>query len=332
MNPGDPKERVRVDVHLSADVDVEARKDLRQALEERPRRIPSRFFYDDRGSELFEEITELPEYYPTRTEAAILRTVADDVAARSRAGELVELGSGAATKTRILLDALERTGRLQRYVPMDVSEAPVRRSAQELASRYPDLEVHGVVGDFLQHLDRIPDSGVRRLVVFLGGTIGNFLPEGAVGFLRTVHDAMSSGDYFLLGTDLVKDVARLEAAYDDSKGVTAEFNKNILRVVNRLTDGDFDPDRFRHRAFYDLENRWIEMRLVSREEQTIHLPGIDLTFDLAEGEEILTEISAKYDREKVQDLLTHAGFEPVEWYTDDEKLFGLTLARRGPHP
>ena len=329
MTADDVSRRIRVDVHLQPGGEAEAREALRQALEERPRRIPSRFFYDDRGSELFEQITQLPEYYPTRTEAKILRAVADDIAARSRAGELVELGSGAATKTRILLDAMERTGLLKLYVPMDISEPPVRQSARILAERYPSLEVHGLVGDFLLHLDRIPDGGVRRLVVFLGGTIGNFPPDEAAEFLRTVHDAMSPGDFFLLGTDLVKDVARLEAAYDDAAGVTAEFNKNILRVVNRLADGDFDPSRFRHRAFFDREARWIEMRLVSREAQRVELSGLDLAFELDEGEEILTEISAKYDRERARKLLSDAGFEPVEWYTDAEDLFALSLARRG---
>lgn len=328
MSSDDQDRRIQVDVHLQTGGDAEAREALRDALEERPRRIPSRFFYDDKGSELFEQITELPEYYPTRTEATILRAVADDVAARSQAGELVELGSGSATKTRILLDAMERIGLLKLYVPMDISEPPVRQSARELVARYPSLEVHGLVGDFLLHLDRIPDGGVRRLVVLLGGTIGNFQPEEAVQFLRTVHDAMNAGDFFLLGTDLVKDTARLEAAYDDSAGVTAQFNLNILQVVNRLTGGDFEPDRFRHRAFFDPENRWIEMRLVALEAQTVELPGIDLAFELAQGEEILTEISAKYDRERAWKLLQDSGFEPVEWYTDAEDLFALSLARR----
>jgi L-histidine N-alpha-methyltransferase len=329
-----PASRVRIDVYLdpagSADPAGAAadRGELRRALSESPPRIPSRFFYDDRGSELFERITELPEYYQTRTEAALLEQTADRIVETSGATELVEIGSGAATKTRILLDAMERAGRLTRYVPMDVSEGTVRRVADELAVEYPGVEIHGLVGDFLRHLDEIPEGG-RRLVIFLGGTIGNLAPAEARGFLRRLHDAMGEGDSLLLGTDLIKDVALLEAAYDDAQGVTAEFNLNVLDNVNRSTGGDFDRRRFRHRAFYDRDRDWIEMRLVATEPQTVRLPGLGLTLELAPGDEILTEISAKYDRDRATRLLADGGFELVEWYTDPDDLFGLSLARRG---
>lgn len=303
------------------------REDLRQALVRTPREIPSRFFYDDRGSELFERITELPEYYPTRTERALLERIADRVVAASGADELVEIGSGAATKTRILLDAMARAGRLERYVPVDVAEGTVRRVAAELALEYPGLSIHGLIGDFTADLGHLYPTD-RRLVIFLGGTLGNLGPQEARDFLLHLGQGLEPGDYFLLGVDRIKPVARLEAAYNDSQGVTAEFNRNILRVVNRTTGGDFDPRAFRHRAFYDVEKHRIEMRLVAEIPQTVHLPGIDLTFDLAAGEEILTEISTKYDQEKAESLLAETGFEPVDWFTDPENLFGLSLSRR----
>jgi L-histidine N-alpha-methyltransferase len=303
-------------------------EELRAALQRSPREIPSKYFYDDAGSELFERITELPEYYQTRTERALLTAIADRVAAVTRAEELVEIGAGAATKTRVLLDAMQRAGTLRLYVPFDVAEGTTRRVAEELTDEYPGLSVHGVVGDFMAHLEAIPD-GDRRLVIFLGGTIGNLRPAGAEAFLRQLHDAMQPGDFFLLGVDLVKPVARLEAAYNDAAGVTAEFNRNMLRVVNRLTGGDFDPAAFRHRAFYDRARCWIEMRLVAERPQQVHLPALGLGFTLAPGEEILTEISAKYDRPRAEALLTKTGFQPLEWYTDPEGLFGLSLSRRG---
>lgn len=304
--------------------------ELAAALRRTPREIPSKFFYDEAGSALFEAITELPEYYQTRTERALLETVADRVIAASGADELVEIGAGAATKTRVLLAALERAGRLRLYVPFDVDAGMVRRVAAELTAEYPGLCVHGVVGDFMAHLGHIPDGsgpGARRLVLFLGGTIGNLRPEEARRFLSELRSEMAAGDCFLLGADLIKPVPRLEAAYNDAAGVTAEFNRNILCAVNRRTGGDFDPAAFRHRAFYDPRHCWIEMRLVSLARQDVHLPALDLAFTLDEGEEILTEISAKYDRPRLEALLRDTGFEPVDWFTDPERLFGLSLSR-----
>ena len=301
------------------------RAELRAALLRTPREIPSRFFYDDHGSRLFERIGELPEYYQTRTEHALLAAIADQVVGLSGADELVEIGSGSAVKTRTLLDAMRRAGRLRRYVPVDVAEGTIRRAADELAAEYPELSVHGIVSDFTADLGRLPASA-RRLVIFLGGTIGNLRPAEAHEFLRRRAREMAPGDHFLLGVDLVKPVERLAAAYNDSAGVTAAFNGNILRVVNRLAGGDFDPAAFRHRAFYDPATCWIEMRLVATHPQRVLLPGLDLELDLAAGEEILTEISAKYDRLRTEQLLAGAGLAPREWFTDPEGLFGLALA------
>ncbi len=300
---------------------------LGAALRETPRRIPSRYFYDRRGSELFERITELPEYYPTRAERRLLESVAGEIARSTGAEELVELGSGAATKTRILLEAMARAGNLRTYVPLDVSESMVQRSANELAAAYPELRVHGLVADFHHHLDHIP-PGEPRLVIFLGSTIGNLRPDEAVVFLRGIAAPMAPGDFFLLGVDLVKETAVIEAAYNDAAGLTAEFNRNILRVVNRLAGADFEPARFAHRAFYDPVNRWIEMRLVAQGAQEVLLRELELNLELADEEEILTEISCKYERRQVERTLAAGGFALDRWFTDDEGLFGLALARR----
>ncbi len=318
----------RITIELSLDrVDPDAElAELRAALEERPRRIPSRYFYDRRGSELFERITRLPEYYPTRTERSLLERVADEIAAITGAEELVELGSGAATKTRLLLDALDRAGRLRAYVPLDVSESMVRRTAEELAAAYPGIEVHGLVADFHRHLDHIP-PGEPRLVIFLGSTLGNLRPAEAVRFLGGIAAVLSPGDWFLLGVDLVKERRVLEAAYNDAAGVTAEFNRNILRVVNRLAGGDFVPERFRHKAFFNRADGWIEMRLVSHERQRVRLERLELELELAAGEELLTEISGKYERTQVEELLAASGFGLRRWYTDPRRWFALALAR-----
>lgn len=319
-------ERIQIEVHLDPDDEAKAKRELREALAESPRRIPTRFLYDDRGSELFERICELPEYYPTRTEAAILERSADAIVAVTGAQELVEIGSGAATKTPILLSAMERAGKLQLYVPLDVSEGIVRRSSRQLAERYPGMEIRGVVGDFMRHLEEIP-SGRRRLFAFLGGTIGNLTRDAAAEFLGTVGREMEPGDHLLLGTDLIKEVGRIEAAYNDAQGVTAAFNLNILRVVNDFVGGDFDPVHFHHRAFFEPEEKRIEMRLVVEEDHTVHLPGIDTELELAAGEELLTEISTKYDRERIEALLEASGFTLRELYTDAERLFALSLAQ-----
>lgn len=305
-------------------------EDLRRGLAQRPLSIPSRFFYDDRGSALFERICTLPEYYQTRTEAALLARIAPQVAAASKARTLVELGAGAATKTRHLLNALAAAGTLHCYVPIDVAEGTMRRVAEELVAEYPGLTVHGLVGDFFHELRDLPGEG-PRLVIFLGGTIGNLRRDEARTFLCLVAAAMAPGDHFLLGVDLVKPIARVEAAYNDAQGVTAEFNRNILRVVNGLTGGDFQPEAFKHRAFYDPALDRIEARLVAGEPQSVYLPALDLALDIAAGEEIRTEISAKFDRPRIAAMLAEAGLTPAAWHTDPERLFALALARKdGP--
>jgi len=322
-------ERITLSLPQAAQDPIEVRAGIRRGLMRAPREIAPKWFYDDAGSELFERICTLPEYYPTRTELALLKAIAPDLVARTGAAELIELGPGAATKTRLLLDAMSKAGTLRRFVAFDFSDGMVRRVARELVQEFNGLQVVGVIGDFMEQLRELPpDDAGARLVAFLGGTIGNFRPAEARDFLQRVAARLRPGDHFLLGTDLVKDPARLEAAYDDSAGVTALFNKNVLRVMNRMLDGDFNPGAFRHRAFYDSSQHWIEMRLVADRAQTIHLPGIELELHLRAGEEIRTEISAKYDRPRVQQLLGGTGFRLLEWFTDPENLFALSLAQR----
>jgi L-histidine N-alpha-methyltransferase len=301
--------------------------ELRDALQRTPREIPSKHLYDQRGSMLFERICELPEYYQTRTERAILERHADDIVLRSGAVELVEIGSGAATKTRVLLRAMHRHGLLQRYVPIDVDVAMLERVAAELTREFPWLHVHGIGADFDHSLDRLP-PGHRRLIAFLGSTIGNLRPaDQAPELMRSIRRQMRRGDHFLLGVDLIKDRARLEAAYNDSRGVTAAFSRNIWNVVNRLAGADFDPEAFRHRAFWDEKNAWMDIRQVSERAQHVRLRALDLELSIAQGEEIRTEISAKYDRPRTETLLRAGGLELIEWITDDETLFALALAR-----
>jgi L-histidine N-alpha-methyltransferase len=319
-------ERIRIDVCAGVcDPEVELAA-LRGGLLRNPPEISSKYFYDDRGSRIFDRICELPEYYQTRTELALLTAIADDVVRKTGAEEVVELGPGASTKARVLLDAMQRAGQLELYVPFDVNEGIVRRVAEELTGDYPSLSVHGVAGEFMTHLDCIPDGG-RRLVLFLGGTIGNFEPPAAAAFLGEVAALLDADDALLLGTDLIKDVDMLEAAYDDAQGVTAAFNLNILAVMNELVGADFVPERFAHRAPYVAARHRIEMRLRSLEDQVVRLPALDLTLGLPRGKEIRTEVSTKFDRELVRSLLREGGFTLEEWFTDREQLFGLALAR-----
>ena len=320
-------DKITIDVHLTTQDPETIHTELRNGLLSSPRVLPTKYLYDDRGSELFEQICELPEYYQTRTEFQILSTYADQIVARSEADELVELGSGAATKTRVLLDAMDRADQLRCYVPFDVSEGIVRRVAQEMVDEYDGLQVHGVVGDFLSHLEHIPNGG-KRLVVFLGGTIGNLDEAEGSAFLGSVNDEMATGDHLLLGVQFVTEVNRLEAAYNDSAGVTAEFTKNIIPVMQEMVGADFNPDTFDHVARYNPDNSRIEIFLRSNKHQTVTLPDLDLTLPLEEGEEIRTEISTKYDRTRADGLLTNAGFECVEWYADSEELLGLALAKK----
>jgi L-histidine N-alpha-methyltransferase len=289
--------------------------------------LPPKHFYDARGSELFERICELPEYYPTRTERAILLAHARDVAAATGAAEVVELGAGYATKTRVLLDALAAAGTLERYLPVDVSETTVRACGDQLVREYPGLRVHGLVGDFERHLVHLPEACGPRLVVFLGGTIGNFMPGARRRFLRDLAARLGPDDHLLLGSDLVKDPRRLVAAYDDAAGVTAEFNRNLLRVVNRELGADFDVDAFEHVALFDPDHEWIEMRLRARRAQTIRIPGVGLTVRFAAGEEMRTEISAKFTARRLEADLRAGGLDLVGWFSDPDDLFAVTLSR-----
>jgi L-histidine N-alpha-methyltransferase len=291
--------------------------------------LPPKHFYDAHGAELFDRICDLPEYYPTRCEREILERRSAEIVELTGAAELVELGSGTAAKTRLLLAAMHEAGTLDRYVPIDVTESMVRASARRLVEEFDGLRVHGIVGDFERHLDRVPEpvEGRPRIVAFIGGTIGNFTPGSRRRFLRSLAALLGPDDFLLLGTDLVKDPAVIEAAYDDSAGVTAAFNRNVLTVVNRELDADFVPDSFDHVAFFDRDREWIEMRLRAQRPQRVTIGKLGLRLTFAAGEELRTEISAKFTRERIQGDLAAAGMELVTQLTDEDGLFALNLAR-----
>ena len=291
--------------------------------------LPPKHFYDAYGAELFDRICELPEYYPTRAERAILEQSSAEIVAATGAAELVELGSGTAAKTRLLLGAMADAGTLRRYVPVDVTESMVVSCADELVDEFPGLRVHGIVGDFERHLSHVPPPDGPRIVAFLGGTIGNFTPGSRRRFLRAIAKLLRPGiDHLLLGTDLVKDPAVLEAAYDDSAGVTAEFNRNVLRVINRELDADFDVDAFEHVAFFDREREWIEMRLRAERRMDVHVGRLGLDVAFAPREELRTEISAKFTIKRLGADLAAAGLELRDVLTDPEELFALSLSAR----
>ena len=304
------------------------RADALSGLTSAPKSLPPKWFYDAQGSALFDKITELPEYYPTRAEREILTATAAGIAAQTRARTLIELGSGSSDKTRLLLDALRAAGTLRCYVPVDVSEPALAAAGNALSAEYPGLDVRAVVSDFEERLG-FPadgDAPAPRLVAFLGSTIGNLVPAQRAAFLARVRARLRPGDFFLLGTDLVKDPATLVAAYDDASGVTAEFNKNVLAVLNAELGADFDLDEFEHVAVWDADAEWIEMRLRSLTAQTVRLPAIGLTVDFADGEEMRTEVSAKFRREGVSGELAAAGFAMRSWWTDAAAQFGLSLS------
>ncbi len=316
-----------LEIHLDAtDLTRSLRADVTAGLTASPKWLPPKWFYDARGSELFEEITRLPEYYPTRTERAILADHADDIARLTDAKILVELGSGSSDKTRLLLDALLNHGTLGGFVPLDVSASALTEAVDGLAVDYPGLSVQGVVGDLTRHLGCIPD-GSDRVVAFLGGTIGNLVPTERAAFLGDLRAALADGDWLLLGTDLVKDPAVVVPAYDDAAGVTAEFNRNVLRVINRELDADFDVDAFQHVALWDGEQEWIEMRLRARTAQRVRIGDVGLTVEFAAGEEMRTEVSAKFRRNTLDRELTAAGFSLEHWWTDPDGLFAVSLSR-----
>ncbi|MEU2537814.1 L-histidine N(alpha)-methyltransferase [Streptomyces iakyrus] len=302
--------------------DAALRADVHRGLTGRPKTLPPKWFYDAHGSDLFEKITELPEYYPTRAEREILLARAGDIAAATRARTLVELGSGSSEKTRHLIDALTD---LHTYVPVDVSGSALSQAGQALAAERPGLDVHALIADFTAELT-LPDTPGPRLVAFLGGTIGNLLPAERAAFLASVRGLLAPGDALLLGTDLVKDEEVLVRAYDDGAGVTAAFNKNVLTVINRELGADFDPAAFDHVALWDAGHEWIEMRLRSRTAQTVKVPALGLAVDFAAGEEMRTEVSAKFRQEGVRAELSAAGLELAHWWTDDAGRFALSLS------
>ncbi|MGW4444462.1 L-histidine N(alpha)-methyltransferase [Streptomyces sp. NPDC004682] len=298
------------------------RADVVDGLTRTPKSLPPKWFYDTRGSELFELITDLPEYYPTRAEREILRDRSGEIAAASSARTLVELGSGSSEKTRHLIDALTS---LEAYVPVDVSESALLGAGQALAVERPDLAVHALIADFTAPLE-LPETPGPRLVAFLGGTIGNLLPEERAEFLSAVRGLLAPGDALLLGTDLVKDERVLRLAYDDVAGITAAFNKNVLSVLDRELGADFDLDAFDHVAVWDARHEWIEMRLRSRTAQTVKLPGVNMVVDFAAGEDLRTEVSAKFRPEGITAELAAAGLELTHWWTDAKERFALSLS------
>ncbi|MGW7093331.1 L-histidine N(alpha)-methyltransferase [Streptomyces sp. NPDC054874] len=302
--------------------DAALRADVLSGLTRHPKTLPPKWFYDARGSELFEEITRLPEYYPTRAEREILQARAEEIAAASGARTVIELGSGSSEKTRHLLDVLPE---LHSYVPVDVSESALTGAAESLLAEHPGLSVHALIADFTGGL-ALPGTPGPRLVVFLGGTIGNLLPEERAAFLRSVRSLLSPGDALLLGTDLVKDEETLVAAYDDAAGVTAAFNKNVLNVVNRELGADFPLDDFDHLAVWNPRERWVEMRLRARRALSVKIRELDLVVPFEAGEELRTEVSAKFRQEDVREELTAAGMRLTQWWTDSAGRFALSLA------
>jgi len=329
MNPADTTtDRITIEVNLPPGGPLSGMAaDVRAGLTSPFKELSPRYFYDERGSELFEQITELEEYYPTRCERAILESEAAAICdAANRPASLIELGSGSARKTRVLLDAMRCAGYLETYCPVDISEEITRETAERIASEYEGINVRGLVCDFEFDLERVPVGG-PRVIALLGGTIGNFAPHQRAGFLRRISNLLGPDDRFLLGTDLVKDQAILEAAYNDSKGVTAEFNKNVLAVLNRELGADFDIDAFEHVARWDPENLWIDVRLRSSANQVVNVAALDMLVPFGAGEEMRTEISTKFLRPGLEGIYAEAGLELSDWWTDPEGLYALSLAR-----
>ena len=320
--------RCTIAVHLGPDDLTSAlRRDARSGLTSTPKALPPKWFYDDRGSQLFDDITRLEEYYPTRRETEILEREATHIAALTGAHTLVELGSGTSTKTKLLLDALAEAGSLTHVVPFDVNEWILREAGPVLAERYPGVQIDAVVGDFERHLGRLA-LGDGTLIAFLGGTIGNLGPIERAKFLGELCDQMEPGDWLLLGTDLVKEPARLVAAYDDAKGVTAEFNRNVLHVLNRELDGNLVPEQFEHVAIWNAEREWMEMHLRSDRAQAARLELIDLDLEFVVDELVHTEVSAKFTDERIEQELASAGLELIQVLKDGAGDFAVSLATK----
>jgi L-histidine N-alpha-methyltransferase len=323
------RDSVRIDVHLQEGALASFAEDVRSGLGSNPKAIPPKYFYDARGSELFERITTLPEYYPTRAEQSILDAAGEEIVDLVKPAEIVELGPGSARKTDALLRPMVQGGHGTRYVPVDVSESAVADCAQRLADQYDGLEIHGIVGDFERHLDRLPTASGRRLIAFLGGTIGNLDEPERKRLLEVLEAQLGPQDRLLVGTDLVKGRDQLEAAYNDAAGVTAEFNRNLLHVINSHLGADLDPDRFEHVAFYNEPEHRIEMWLRAREEMSARIDAIELDLGFEQGDQFRTEISCKFTREMLEAEYRRAGLEPLAWYTDAGELFALSLTGPG---
>jgi L-histidine N-alpha-methyltransferase len=319
------KPDVRLDIYRGEEWITSFANDVRRGLSAKPRFLPPKYFYDAKGSVLFDQICELPEYYPTRTEESILEARGADIVDTAGATALVELGSGSSLKTEHLLRPLLASMGEALYVPIEFSESAVREASVRLVGEYPGLMVHGVIGDFEKHLGGLPNADAR-LFAFLGGTIGNFTPDEMLFFLKRLAFLAEPNDSLLVGIDLVKDKDELEAAYNDSAGVTAEFNKNVLSSINTSLAGNFDLEAWEHVAFFDEENEWIEMRLRSTRNQAVRIAAIDLTLDFVAGEEIRTEISRKFTRDGFVSALEEAGLELKDWYTDENERFALALS------
>ena len=318
--------RAAIDIYLTeADALRTMEDDVRRGLTSVPKQLPPKYFYDGRGSWLFEKITCLPEYYLTRAEKSILDQASGEITRITEPEELLELGAGSAAKTGLLLEAGRAHGTLKRYLPVDVSAPMSEHATERLSKDYPWLEVHAIVADFERHLGRIPPSP-NRLVAFLGSTIGNLARPRAVAFLSQVAGLLGQGGFLLLGADLIKDRAVLEAAYNDSQGVTADFNRNVLRVINRRLGGNFDPAAFEHVAYYNQEEERIETYLESASAQTVKIEVLGLTVSFEKGERMSTEVSCKYTRSSVEEILSRAGMSLREWFTDDGETFSLSLA------
>ena len=333
--PAAPRRRARgplpyrLDVHVPTGAgDAALAEDVRRGLTSSPKWLLPKYLYDERGCELFEQITELPEYYQTRTELQILRRACAGICERHEPTELVELGSGSSRKTAAILDAMSGCGSLRRYLPFDISPTALLDAAGRLSEAYPGMRVHAVAGDFERHLDRIPrrPARARRLVAFLGGTIGNLHPTERAPFLGSLGRLLGPDDRLVIGTDLAGDPARLEPAYDDAAGVTAAFNLNLLAMLNRELDADFALDRFQHVASYDPQMAWIDLRLRSLADQRVRIGALGLTARFAEGEEMRTELSCKFTRESVAGMYADAGLELLEWHTDDLGRFAVSVA------
>lgn len=323
-------EPIRIDVRLEIEGPVsDLIADARAGLTAEFKTLPPKYFYDELGSQLFEQITDQPEYYPTRAERMILEQQGAAIVAAADPQCLVELGSGSAAKTRTLLDAMSAAGSLHTYVPVDISEEITRQTAVALIGEYPGLRVHGVICDFESDLERLPGWGQRRMIAFLGGTLGNFPTLKRIDFLRRIGAMLGPADTLLLGTDLVKDTAQLEAAYNDAAGITARFNKNVLTVLNRELAADFDLDRFEHYAFYDVAEERIDIRLRSLAEQTVSVAGLGIEVAFGAGEEMRTELSCKFTRASLETSYRAAGLELAELWTDPQERYALSLARPG---